>query len=200
MNWLRSLILILLLYFGVTSLYYSSRVKKLDKELSIALNNSRQYESLLDQNKNDNRVLQLTINDFKNSNDSLVKVIADQKKKLSIKDKELDQAMSVKTVLRDTITQIIPVKEKDFLVELKPNQLTTIKIQRVDSILTCIPEIYNTQDLFIYSRKEYRNKRKNFFDRLIHFDFKKDKIKRYQIINTNNLIQVEDTRIINISK
>lgn len=200
MNWLRSLILILLLYFGLSSLYYSSRVKKLDKELSIALNNSRQYESLLDQNKNDNRVLQLTINDFKNSNDSLVKVIADQKKKLSIKDKELDQAMSVKTVLRDTITQIIPVKEKDFLVELKPNQLTTIKIQRVDSILTCIPEIYNTQDLFIYSRKEYRNKRKNFFDRLIHFDFKKDKIKRYQIINTNNLIQVENTRIINISK
>lgn len=200
MKWLRSLILILLLYFGLSSLYYSSKVKRLDKELSIALNNSRQYESLLNQNKNDNRVLQLTINDFKNSNDSLINVIDNQRKKLSIKDKELEKAMSVKTVLRDTITQIIPVKEKNFLVELKPNQLTTIKIQRVDSILTCIPEIYNTQDLFIYSRKEYRNKRKNFFDRLIHFDFKKDKIERYQIINTNNLIQVEDTRIINISK
>ncbi len=200
MKWLRSLILILLLYFGLSSLYYSSKVKRLDKELSIALNNSRQYESLLNQNKNDNRVLQLTINDFKNSNDSLINVIDNQRKKLSIKDKELEKAMSVKTVLRDTITQIIPVKEKNFLVELKPNQLTTIKIQRVDSMLTCIPEIYNTQDLFIYSRKEYRNKRKNFFDRLIHFDFKKDKIERYQIINTNNLIQVEDTRIINISK
>lgn len=200
MKWLRSLILILLLYFGLSSLYYSSKVKRLDKELSIALNNSRQYESLLNQNKNDNRVLQLTINDFKNSNDSLINVIDNQRKKLSIKDKELEKAMSVKTVLRDTITQIIPVKEKNFLVELKPNQLTTIKIQRVDSMLICIPEIYNTQDLFIYSRKEYRNKRKNFFDRLIHFDFKKDKIERYQIINTNNLIQVEDTRIINISK
>lgn len=200
MKWLRSLILILLLYFGLSSLYYSSKVKRLDKELSIALNNSRQYESLLNQNKNDHRVLQLTINDFKNSNDSLINVIDNQRKKLSIKDKELEKAMSVKTVLRDTITQIIPVKEKNFLVELKPNQLTTIKIQRVDSMLTCIPEIYNTQDLFIYSRKEYRNKRKNFFDRLIHFDFKKDKIERYQIINTNNLIQVEDTRIINISK
>lgn len=200
MKWFRSLILILLLYFGLSSLYYSSKVKRLDKELSIALNNSRQYESLLNQNKNDNRVLQLTINDFKNSNDSLINVIDNQRKKLSIKDKELEKAMSVKTVLRDTITQIIPVKEKNFLVELKPNQLTTIKIQRVDSMLTCIPEIYNTQDLFIYSRKEYRNKRKNFFDRLIHFDFKKDKIERYQIINTNNLIQVEDTRIINISK
>lgn len=200
MKWLRSLILILLLYFGLSSLYYSSKVKRLDKELSIALNNSRQYESLLNQHKNDNRVLQLTINDFKNSNDSLINVIDNQRKKLSIKDKELEKAMSVKTVLRDTITQIIPVKEKNFLVELKPNQLTTIKIQRVDSMLTCIPEIYNTQDLFIYSRKEYRNKRKNFFDRLIHFDFKKDKIERYQIINTNNLIQVEDTRIINISK
>ena len=200
MKWLRSLILILLLYFGLSSLYYSSKVKRLDKELSIALNNSRQYESLLDQNKSDNRVLQLTINDFKNSNDSLMNVIADQSKKLSIKDKELKQAMSVSTVIIDTLHQVIPAKEKDFLVELKPNQLTTIKIQRVDSMLTCIPEIYNRQDLFVYSRKEYRNKRKNFFDRLIHFDFKRDKINRYQILNTNDLIQVTDTRIVNISE
>lgn len=200
MKWLRSLILILLLYFGLSSLYYSSKVKILDKELSIALNNSRQYESLLDQNKSDNRVLQLTINDFKNSNDSLMNVIADQSKKLSIKDKELKQAMSVSTVIIDTLHQVIPAKEKDFLVELKPNQLTTIKIQRVDSMLTCIPEIYNRQDLFVYSRKEYRNKRKNFFDRLIHFDFKRDKINRYQILNTNDLIQVTDTRIVNISE
>lgn len=200
MKLLRSLILILLLYFGLSSLYYSSKVKRLDKELSIALNNSRQYESLLDQNKSDNRVLQLTINDFKNSNDSLMNVIANQSKKLAIKDKELKQAMSVSTVLVDTLHQVIPAKEKDFLVELKPNQLTTIKIQRVDSMLTCIPEIYNRQDLFVYSRKEYRNKRKNFFDRLIHFDFKKDKINRYQILNTNDLIQVTDTRIVNISE
>lgn len=200
MSWLRGLILVLFLYLGASNMYYSSKVKKLDKELGIALNNSKQYASLLDQNKADNRVLQLTINDFKNSNDSLIKVVSEQRDKLSIKDKELDQAMSVKTVLRDTITQVIPAKEKNFLVELKPNQLTTIKIQRVDSMITCIPEIYNTQDLFIYSRKEYRNKRKNFFSRLIRFDFKKDKIQRYQILNTNSLIQVEDTRIINISE
>ena len=64
----------------------------------------------------------------------------------------------------------------------------------MDSVITCIPEIYNHQDLFITEEKVYRKKYKNWFQRLIHFDFKKDKVESYKIINSNDLIRVLDRK------
>lgn len=174
-------------------------IERQDAEIARVTSNMRQYESTNNALASDNRVLELKLNEISYSKDSTIAELNKVRKSLKIKDKELKQAMSVKTVIRDTLTTKIPV-EINFTAELKPNQLTTIKVIREDSILTCIPEIYNSQHLYTYERKEYRNKRKNFFDRLIHFDFKKDVIKRYNIVNTNELIKVQETRIIDISK
>lgn len=200
MNTLRVVILLIFVCLGASNLYLSNKVQRLDNELGIAINNARQYESLANQRANDNRVLQLTVEDFRQSSDSLVQELAKKADSIKIKDKKLKQAIISNTLLTDTIVRVIPSKDKDFTVELKSNPLTTIKISRVDSILTCIPEIYNCQDLFVYKEKVWRNRRKNWFQRLIHFDFKKDEIEKYQIINTNELIQVLDTRVISISK
>ena len=200
MNALRVMIVLIIAGLGLSNLYLNNKVQKLDNELGIAKNNARQYESLASKKEKDNRVLQLTVEDFRQSNDSLVQELAKKSDSIKIKDKKLKQALSVSTVLTDTIVKVIPSKDKDFSVVLKSNPLTTIKVSRVDSILTCIPEIYNSQDLFVYKEKVWRNRRKNWFQRLIHFDFKKDEIERYQIINTNELIQVTETRVISISK
>lgn len=197
---LKNILIAISIFLVGSNVYLKKKVDRLDNELGIAKSNIIQYENLVSQSKDNNRVLQLTIDDFRQSNDSLIQEIHKTKDLLKIKDKQLTQALSATTLLTDTITKVIPAKEKDFSVELKPNQLTTIKISRVDSILTCIPEIYNRQDLFVYKKKVWRNRRKNWFQRLIHFDFKKDLIENYQIINTNELIQVVDTRVINISK
>ena len=191
----------LIVGLGLNNYRLSKKVDNLDDALARTKMNLHYYEQALSKAENNTRVLQFTVDDFKKSEDSLVQVIRSQAKELKIKEKELKTVASIETQISDTTIQELPVATNcDFCVELKPNQLTTIKIQRVDSMLTCIPEIYNRQDLFVYSKKEYRNKRKNFFDRLIHFDFKKDKINRYQILNTNDLIQVTDTRIVNISE
>lgn len=197
---LKNILLAISIFLVGSNIYLKKKVDKLDNELGIAKSNIIQYENLVSKSKDNNRSLTLTIEDFKQSNDSLIQEIKKTKDSLKIKDKQLKQALSATTLLTDTITKVIPAKEKDFSVELKPNQLTTFKISRVDSILTCIPEIYNRQDLFVYKSKVWRNRRKNWFQRLIHFDFKKDLIENYQIINTNELIQVVDTRVINISK
>lgn len=195
---IKYILIILLLLFGNKCQY--SMLQEKNTEISRLIKNTKAYESMANSNENNNRVLNLTIEDLRNSNDSLIKTITSYQNKLDIKNKELEQAIGVSTVIRDTLIQVIPSKEINFDIEIKPNALTTFKISRTDSVLTCIPEIYNDQHLFIYSRKEYRNKRKNFFDRLIHFDFKKDKTQRYEIINTNDLIKVVNTRVINISK
>lgn len=176
------------------------KVNDLDEQVGIAMNNAKVWADIANQNRNEARILELKIEDFKNSNDSLIQVTRDQQKKLKIKDKQLRQVASNETVIRDTITQVLPSKEKDFCVELKPNQLTTITVARKDSIFTHTMEILNHQDLFIYEDKVYRRHYKNWFQRLLHFDFKKDKISKYQIVNSNDLIQVIDTRVIHISE
>ena len=196
---LKSILIGIIALLSIVSYNLYNKVNELDKQLSNALNNVQQYQSIVSEVQDENRVLQLTIDDFNLSKDSVLRELSLTKDSLNIKNKELKQAMSATTLITDTIVQQIPI-ETNFNVELKPNQLTTIKISRVDSILTCIPEIYNHQDLFIYNKKVYRNRYKNWFQRLIHFDFKKDKIQKYQIVNSNNLLKVLDTRVVSISE
>ena len=184
----------------INNIRLQNKVNSIDKELANALNNAKAWENIANSNNENNNTLKLTIQEYKNSNDSLIKVINDQQEKLKIKDNQLYQVTSTETVIRDTIVEKIPINDTDFTIELKPNQLTTITVSRKDSIFTHTMEILNRQDLFIYTKKVYRNQYKNFFQRLIHFDFKKDKINKYQIVNSNDLIKVIDTRVINISE
>lgn len=200
MSKIKVLIIIVFSLLFINNIRLHNKVNSLDNELANALSNSKAWENIANSNIDNNNVLELTIQEYKNSNDSLIKVINDQQEKLKIKDNQLRQVTSTETIIRDTIVEKIPINDTDFTIELKPNQLTTITVSRKDSIFTHTMEILNRQDLFIYTKKVYRNQYKNFFQRLIHFDFKKDKINKYQIVNSNDLIKVIDTRVINISE
>ena len=200
MSKIKVLIIIVFSLLFINNIRLQNKVNSLDKELARSMNNASTWENIANSNIDNNNTLELTIQEYKNSNDSLIKVINDQQEKLNIKDNQLYQITSTETVIRDTIVEKIPINDTDFTIELKPNQLTTITVSRKDSIFTHTMEILNRQDLFIYTKKVYRNQYKNFFQRLIHFDFKKNKVNRYQIINSNDLIKVIDTRVINISE
>ena len=200
MSKIKVLIIIAFSLLFINNIRLQNKVNSLDKELARSINNASTWENIANSNIDNNNTLELTIQEYKNSNDSLIKVINDQQEKLKIKDNQLYQIASTETVIRDTIVEKIPINDTDFTIELKPNQLTTITVSRKDSIFTHTMEILNRQDLFIYTKKVYRNQYKNFFQRLIHFDFKKDKINKYQIVNSNDLIKVIDTRVINISE
>lgn len=199
MNSLRVLFITIITYFGISNYILRSKINQLDKDLNNARNNVEAYQSILSKEKDENRVLKLNIEDFKHCNDSIINELSKVQDQLKIKDKKLKEVMSISTVLTDTIVKTIPV-DRNFYVELQSNPLTTIKINRMDSVITCIPEIYNHQDLFIIENKVYRKKYKNLFQRLLHLDFKKDKIETYKIINSNGLMRVLDTRIIKITK
>ena len=200
MSKIKVLIIIVFSLLFINNIRLQNKVNSLDKELARSINNASTWENIANSNIDNNNTLELTIQEYKNSNDSLIKVINDQQEKLKIKDNQLYQIASTETVIRDTIVEKIPINDTDFTIELKPNQLTTITVSRKDSIFTHTMEILNRQDLFIYTKKVYRNQYKNFFQRLIHLDFKKDKINKYQIVNSNDLIKVIDTRVINISE
>ena len=174
------------------------QLQKKNKEIDRITNNVRAYEQLASQKEQLNRVLQLTIEELNTSNDSLLKEAKDAQKKLKIKDKNLTDVNVINTEIKDSVRTIIKHKLIDFDEELEINPLTTIIVSRKDSILTAKIDIKNQQTIFVTENKEYKNTYKNWLVRFFHFDFKKIYIKNYQIVNSNPLIKVTDTRVIEI--
>lgn len=200
MNVFTKLLLAAVLALGLTCVWQGNKIKTQDARISQIYNNYKYYESQFNDTEKENRVLQLTVNELKRSKDSLVQAVNKAKKELKVKDQNLKEAHVINTEMKDTTTVKIITKEVDFTKELKLNSLTTITVSRKDSILTTILDLKNQQILIVEEKKEYRNKYKNGFVRFLHFDWKRDKVKKYSIINSNPLIKVTDTRVLEIPK
>lgn len=200
MNIFTKLLLAAVIALGLTCVWQGNKIKTQDARISQIYNNYKYYESQFNNTEKQNRVLQLTVNELKLSKDSLVQAINKAKKELKVKDQNLKEAHVINTEMKDTTTVKIITKEVDFTKELKLNSLTTITVSRKDSILTTILDLKNQQILIVEEKKEYRNKYKNGFVRFLHFDWKRDKVKKYSIINSNPLIKVTDTRVLEIPK
>lgn len=200
MNIFTKLLLAAVLALGLTCVWQGNKIKTQDARISQIYNNYKYYESQFNNTEKQNRVLQLTVNELKLSKDSLVQAVNKAKKELKVKDQNLKEAHVINTEMKDTTTVKIITKEVDFTKELKLNSLTTITVSRKDSILTTILNLKNQQILIVEEKKEYRNKYKNGFVRFLHFDWKRDKVKKYSIINSNPLIKVTDTRVLEIPK
>lgn len=198
-SYLSKLAVIIIIGLTAFCFYQNKRIKVLDTELGQVTNNYKYYQSLTGKLKEQNRTLQLSIADLNNTNDSLLQNALEVQKELKIKDKNLQQIQVINTQMKDTVTQII-TKDVNFKEELKLNPLTTIIIERKDSILTAILDLRNSQILFVEEKKQYRNKYKNGFQRFLHFDWKKDRVRKYQIHNSNILIKVTDTRVVEVTE
>lgn len=178
----------------------NNQLKKKDREIDRITNNVRAYEDIAFNKEEQNRVLQLTIEELNTSKDSLIQQIKTTQKEYNIKDKNLTNVSVINTEIKDSTKTVIKYKTVDFREELKLNPLTTIIVSRKDSILTAKLDIKNQQTIFVEEKKEYRNKYRNGLVRFFHFDWRKIRTKRYQIINSNPLIKVTGTRIIEVPK
>lgn len=175
----------------------NNKLKYVNNRLDAVQNNYEYYMNKSSNVEQQNKVLQLIIDDYKETKDSLITAIKTTQKKLEIKDKELRQAQLLKQQIKHDTTVV--VKSNDFKLEIKPNNLTSIIINKKDSLLTHSLSIQNQQTLFITNKRIYRNKYKNWFTRLLHFDFKKKNNISYQIHNSNDLIEITDSRMIELN-
>lgn len=175
----------------------NNKLKYVNNRLDAVQNNYEYYMNKSSNVEQQNKVLQLIIDDYKETKDSLVTEIKTTQKKLEIKDKELRQAQLLKQQIKHDTTVV--VKSNDFKLEIKPNNLTSIILNKKDSLLTHSLSIQNQQTLFITNKRIYRNKYKNWFTRLLHFDFKKKNNISYQIHNSNDLIEITDSRMIELN-
>lgn len=197
-NIFNRMAVIIIVGLAAICFYQGNKIERLDKELGVVTNNYNYYQSLTSSLDKQNNVLQLTIDDLSLTNDSLLQQLDSTRRELDLKSKDIQQAQIVETVVRDTVTTTLEPTEIDFTKELKLNKLTTIIVSKKDSILSAVLDLKNQQTLFVEEKKKYRNQYKNWFQRLIHFDWKKDKVKNYTIHNSNDLIKVTNTRIVEI--
>lgn len=181
-----------------TILFQNNQLNKKNKEIDRITNNIRAYESIATDKEAHNRVLQLTINELNYSKDSLVQYINQVKKENKVKDKNLISASVINTEIKDSVKTVIKREAIDFEEELKLNELTTIIVSKKDSILAAKIDIKNQQTIFVTETKEYKNTYRNVWVRFWHFDFKKIRTKKYQIVNSNPLIKVTDTRVVEV--
>ena len=193
---IKIMAVIIISIFAAIIFYQGKQIKEKNRQIDRITNNTLFYQEQLSDKDKEIRTLNLTIDEFKNTNDSIIQNIVNIQKELKIKDKELKQAQSQNQEIN--IDTTIVVGDKDFEKEIKHNELTSLIIIKKDSILTAKISIQNTQTLFISIKREYKNQYKNWFRRLIHFDFKKRDVYKYQIHNSNPLIEVKETRLITI--
>ena len=177
---------------------YHNKLKVTKDTLDKVQSNYEYYMNKSSDTEQQNRILQLTLDDYKETKDSLINEIKTTQKKLVIKEKELKQTQLQKQEIKHDTTVI--VKSNDFELEIKPNSLTSIIINKKDSLLTHTLSIQNTQTLYVTNKRVYRNKYKNWFIRLLHFDWKKKNNIEYQIHNSNDIIEITDSRIIELNK
>lgn len=203
-NWLRKnfkVVAVGLVSLLIATIFYQhNQLQNKNREIDRITNNIRAYEEIASNAQDNSRVLQLTIDELNHSKDSLIQQVNKVKKELKIKDKNLTDASVINTEINDSVKTVIKEKLIDFNEELKLNDLTTIIVSRKDSILTAKIDIKNQQIIFVEDKKEYKRFYKNWLLRFFHFDFKKVRIKNYQIVNSNPLIKVTDTRIIELPK
>lgn len=197
-NSFLSLLLALSLSCGII---YHNKAQRLSEELKIANNNIEAYQDIINDSQQASTVLKLDMSKLKESNDALLRKIDSIAKENNIKPKEISTAATQKQILDVTQSKgvggdiITIIKDSTYKDSIQYNDLTKVYYNiGKDSVKVRI-KLDNTQYLYIYKHKEYKNK-KNFFKRLFTFDWKKITRYKYKIHNTNDLVKEDSIRII----
>lgn len=178
-------------------------IKDKDNKIASLSNNVESYVNVINGNKLHNNTLQLSVADLKASNDSLIKQAELYRKKLKVQQKGLKQVSAVSVEVKEHVQKVIPNNPIDkpiinFKDTLRINDLTTVIVNKQDSLLSV--KLHISTDMFLYISKTrvYRNRYSNFISRLFHFDFKKDTRNEYKITASNPIIKIKDIRVIDI--
>ena len=187
-----------LLWFGINT--YNQN-KMLSEQLEMVQNNVEAYQGLLNDSQQANNVLKLDMEHLRESNDAVLQQLDSVRDELKIKSKELQWAATQRQVfyviqskgVGGDLTEIL--KDTVYSDSIKYNDLTTVNYTIGRDTVSIGLDIKNTQFLYVYKHKEYKNK-KNFIQRLFTWDWKKTTKYRYEILNTNDLLKTSDVRVV----
>lgn len=198
LNAILGLVIASSISFGIIS---HNRANRLSEELKIANNNIEAYQDELDDSQQASGVLMLDMKKLKDYNDKLVHQLDSVSKKHNIKSSEILTAATQKQIIdvnkskgvRGDIITIL--KDSTYKDSLQYNNLTKVYYTICKDSVNIKLDVKNTQFLYVYKHKQYKNK-KNFFQRLFTFDWKKETRYKYKIVNTNDIMKEDSIRVI----
>ena len=198
LNAILGLVVAYSISFGIIS---HNRANRLSEELKIANNNIEAYQDELDDSQQASGVLMLDMKKLKDYNDKLVHQLDSVSKKHNIKSSEILTAATQKQIIdvnkskgvRGDIITIL--KDSTYKDSLQYNNLTKVYYTIGKDSVNIKLDVKNTQFLYVYKHKQYKNK-KNFFQRLFTFDWKKETRYKYKIVNTNDIMKEDSIRVI----
>lgn len=197
------LISALLAISGALIVYrYSKQLSFYKQEVARYESNIKYYQSAVSGYRDENRVLRLNTDDLRHSNDSMIVRMEKLKKSLkTAKNKPGDVSVGIVTNIEASDTSKI-INKTEFKLDttILYNEYTYSKIKIDKDTLVSKIGVSNEQDLFIYESREYKNKYKNKFIRFLHLDWKKETLYRYNIKNSNDLIEVKRSIVYKINE
>lgn len=192
----------LLIAFCVASgILYHNKANRLSQELKMANNNIEAYQDALSGAQQASGVLRLDMKKLKDYNDKLVQQLDSVRKTEKLKSKEIQVAATQKQIINVNKSKgvggdiITILKDSVYKDSLQYNNLTKVYYTIGKDSVNIKLDVQNTQYLYVYKHREYKNK-KNFFKRLITFDWKKKDVYKYKIRNTNYILKEDSIRII----
>lgn len=192
---------LLIAFCVVSGIFYHNKANRLSEELKMASNNIEAYQDALSGAQQASGVLRLDMKKLKDYNDKLVQQLDSVRKAEKLKSKEIQVAATQKQIINVNKSKgvggdiITILKDSIYKDSLQYNNLTKVYYTIGKDSVNIKLDVQNTQYLYVYKHREYKNK-KNFFKRLITFDWKKKDVYKYKIRNTNDILKEDSIRII----
>ena len=184
-----------------SGIFYHNKANRLSEELKMANNNIEAYQDALYGSQQASGVLRLNVKKLSEYNDKLVQQIDSIRKIHKVKKNEIQVAATQKQILNVNKSKgvggdiITIIKDSTYKDSIQYNPLTKVYYTIGKDSVNIKLDVQNTQYLYVYKHREYKNK-KNFFKRLITFDWKKKDVYKYKIHNTNDLLKEDSIKII----
>lgn len=188
---------------SVINNYYLVKSKlSTDKKWKEAVENAKAYSELFSNSENKNRAFKLTIDQLKNSNDSIFKQLNEARKELKVKDSKLKSLQYVSSSFSkvDTITLKGDTIFKDSHIDidtLLSDEWYSVKVGlKYPSTVTVEPTFKSIKYIVVSAKKETINPPKRFF--LFRWFQKKQIRLNVDVVERNPYVQNQDNRFIEI--
>ena len=198
------------LYIGITLLGITSAIiigvllnqrSETEKKWKEAIGNAKAYSELFSKSENKNRAFKLTIEQLKNSNDSIFQELNEARKELKVKDSKLKslQYISSSFYKVDTITMRDTIfKDSHVNIDtLLSDDWYSVKVGlKYPSTVTVEPTFKSIKYIVVSAKKETVNPPKRFF--LFRWFQKKQIRLNVDVVEKNPYVQNQDNRFVEI--
>lgn len=192
-------ILMVVLFVNIYALFSTKR--STDKKWKEAVENAKAYGELFSNSENKNRAFKLTIDQLKNSNDSIFQELNEARKELKVNDSKLKSLQYVSSsfskvdtvTLRDTIFRDSHVNIDTLLFD----DWYSVKVGlKYPSTVTVEPTFKSIKYIVVSAKKETVNPPKRFF--LFRLFQKKQIRLNVDVVEKNPYVQNQDSRFVEI--